>query len=1397
MAITKTDIAKLYIGIFDRMPDGESLENYYNIAVNQSEEAAVESMIEHAKAYPDLYPDIARFNPANAESVEAVINDIYKIVFNKDKTIDPDGIKYWTNEIVNGNMTLSQALVTIKNAAAQYLTSDNYADKAAAQAFENKAEVALYTAEKYKSDDLNEDGKVDYSKFKNIIELITHDELSVKTAKKAVDNISTFDLTLNPENVTATYTDDLIKADVVQNAKGEIVNTLSTGDVINGLEGTDTLYAKVLGEQESSDDSENREINPVTKNVEIAKFQTVGANPVTIDAGEMDSVKEYWDVNSDFNSSLTIRDIRLGSLETTKDLTFELQNVDYNHNFTATLDSQSFIPPKAETVNSKIDIKVADASPNVDPNKPLENVKLTVSFEYNNQNYTLTVTSPDGTYNGLKTALSEALEDAGLTNLVVEEGSTFNELNGVQLSYEATEFFIVDKNGKEFDNVSGSLVGKSGSSGVFLYQVQPYQPEVINHLIETNLILDNVGRSSTAGDVVIGAMSNSDKGIEQFDIKVDRDSAINSLSTTNNKLQKIVISSLENKGDLEIAHIDNSILSSIKTNSLVIDATNFKGENLLLGGTNEIAFANSHVTDLKELDANIDSNVTVYFEIQAADNQADGINYKYTTGSGDDTINASIDGDNIDAYNESLTITTNGGDDEVTVKDQDLIHGVSYQTMNKLNNLTINVGSGDDDVNIKSYKQFNINLNSGDDFIEVDADNNIGTASQWTVFNASQKEGDIDNIVVHKEADNNTDDNSTTDSTIYIDKNNKLVLNLTLDGFEYKKTLSTSKDYKDYDINKEIKSLIESDDFLSDVLKVQEGSGTELIITSKVDGKHTLSINLQEVDSDDNVKDSVLLVNSIESGDNTPIVNNKNYSSIIAGSGDDVLVLDSNAASSNVIDLTSSFDTIKVLNFDKAYHTLKLAKNGYQAITFTNNSDAKFKNITADVVKQAINGEKDYSNLTSSNLSSVTDSTDEAFTKTLLIENGDNPGEFKVFNISSPKDDNSKVESVTYLGTIDFGNELTASDISDNIVFGTDANKDDRSDLMKVSDDFDSNAVWLSKYDKTTIDNVSYVEDNIVVLPETNITFKAAYDDNDTTINITDDVTATLDSSVSLTNLANANSLKIKNYDADGDSLVFTIDNGSSTVNDGSTLNFTNYSFDGQGYIKVKTTVAGTVTFTSTNLNDDVALDIKGTDNSADTIVLENLTNTNHKIDLTETNQAVDTVVFGLVTLDTANKKLINKTGMSTIKGLTSNNTDDKLDFSVVDSANGLGGKIADDDGNGNPNNITTDNDLSDGTADLAGKMALIKKSNGVLTADDITATANTDNKVTVGDNGAAIIIVYSDDNDTKGNVYVVADVDSGSGQDYKVDQIGVIDGLKYGDIDNSTYQNDVLTLAT
>ena len=1135
-------VAEYYQAAFNRAPDQEGF-TFWTSKLDDGTYTPATLLNEFLNGdYAEveaLYPD----TQTSSEKIEAFYVNVF------DRASDTDGLAFWIEQLDATSETevLAAMLAEAKN---------NTVDAATLQAKLDAAEATLDTTV--------------------VVPEPTEPEVPGDS----------FALTDGRDTVTGTDGNDTFYALAGQNQNGAIANAFATGDVIDGGAGSqDTLEASLVTDGTVADGA-TLSINGRTTNLEIAKFEVLDKD-VEVDAGRMDSVKQFWSDNSD--EDLVINDVRLGSkLSITKDITFGMKDVDQDAGLKAAFETQSLVNAADSKINSQVLIRVADVSTETNAT-PVANVDITIGFTLGATAYVLeNVQSADGTYAGLKAAIEAALTAKGLTGLTVEFGASYTDVtaagNTVNLPFTAQEILITDPEGKAFSGVTFEYKAIESIADQFLVvgNASAVDPTSTSSTIETNLILDNAGRGSTAGDVMIGGMSNSNEAIETMNLSVDRDSKIATLSSGYDMIdggadtvvafETIKVTSLDAKGDLTIGNI----LDTQK-----FDATSFVGENLTVTAN----AGNAHT------------------------------NYTYNTGTSNDTLNVNYNNPT-NLVDTGIAISTGAGKDVVTVNIADMTAN-DYSNSVKYGNFTISTGADNDTIKIKGNGDWTVDAGSGDDLIysdnsgdksvwTVNADNtayNPGTAATYTIdltgaaalitnpasviiggqsitldttaaLNDTAIAGQLNNETVTIDgvtydittvgtnitlaAQTNAASNpiitvaingtGATQPTVAVatptqpgtaetlavntsdlDANGKGVdailyeAKLTVafapkngvtdaaavaltNAFENTVTIATTNYIgNQVNINDAIKAAINDDAVLKTLLSVKDGPANSLIITSLIDGANVtndliISItpanytalttgnaalktgldNAYKLLNQDSTADlsagtnfadeatqfnTNSTANHVVTGTNANTVNSSN-NTFDLGTGDDILVLSTDASSTETIVFTGSdigdntvvhFVTAGADNLDfTSYLTSEVYVSGSTSTQSENlinislnataevvGNDVKiindfisvgtetFANLNASNLLAAIQntntGSADYAGITASTLDNAADTASLVGTtikSILMIENAANDGEYKIFELTA-SDATNEFTDATLLGSVDFGAELT------------------------------------------------------------------------------------------------------------------------------------------------------------------------------------------------------------------------------------------------------------------------------------------------------------------------------------------------------------------------------------
>lgn len=684
--------------------------------------------------------------------------------------------------------------------------------------------------------------------------VVAAEQYAVNNADNA--NIGTvvtdFVLTTGHDDVTGTAQDDNFVANLNANA-----NTLQSGDAINGGDGYDELVATLAQTPFS--------ITPTVKWVESISIQAQarasdsgdnnirGEGVVNVDFGRVQGVKVIENTNS--RADLIVEDVRILDSEKTKDITIVMRetdpgNVDYGVYF----DQNSLRNVSSST--SQINLRVLDTYAVAQGKAPLLDSPYG-SFTFY---YSLDGAAPvkavlasaamqtAQTFAEMKVALQAAADQLfGANQVAVELGSTYSVPDSVTgQSVQGTELVLSAKAAITFDTTgtgSGWLATETVPAVSGLYTSFNTDTSKSTELVTSTIVLDDVGRGSTGGDLVVGGLSvgetSTSKGVGRFEITVEDNSKLRSIESTNNFLQEVTIKN-GNTTRVDNAYNDNVKNSGNLTVNGDVAPQDFAGDNMLPGAVNHgNAFG---FTDVRLIDG---SAMTGKFEFTAgltaaalgkylnlvdtAAPAADNIAVAYSGGSNNDTISVNIDAtvaasnSNINPGREDFTfaIQGNGGNDAITVAIGSLsgFNEDWYANQKLNNNVTIDGGAGNDTIRKPGAGDANIWGGAGNDVVYAE---NTGGMITW-VLNA------VDNDL----ADLRSSDN--TSHELY-----KAKVEVTFEGITVSAAIaSTNYKSSDLQINQAIKAAINGDAVLSKLLVAQDGPANSLVVKSLIDGEYT------------------------------------------------------------------------------------------------------------------------------------------------------------------------------------------------------------------------------------------------------------------------------------------------------------------------------------------------------------------------------------------------------------------------------------------------------------------------------------------------------------------------------------------------------------------------------
>lgn len=652
---------------------------------------------------------------------------------------------------------------------------------------------------------------------------ILMDAIAGVTADTDVEAFVFANLTAESDVIFGDAQDNIFEANLAASGFGGSVDTLQSDDYINGGAGFDTLNVTLANTPFG--------ITPETDSVEAIYVRsqsddgnddsdndTGDNNKNTIDAQDLNGMSQFW--NSDSRASLEIEDIRNNSHETT--IAWQSADSGEDMDYEVYFNSPNITAPDADASGSQLFLEILDldsAAADTGPlaNNPYVGVVITVGGE----EVSIVGEDPITTsYDDLIAGLNASLAAQGLDSIVAEAGVEFQKFNSDdgQL-YTGTTIVLTNSGSEELGSVGWTTGGDILPADTNIHtSITDEAPTAGQYLTQTNIILDDVGRGSKSGDMLVGNMSTGDhsdsQGIQQFNVTVDRDSWLNTLSTTNNGLEVINVVNTGANGSLTIDNGEGAGIQDVR----VFDASAMTGDVTLAADLNDDIVAKYlNLTD-DAADGTADNSEENY--ITVVDKE-----FSYDMGAGDDSLDINVEGQAIAHEDFVLNIEGNGGDDSITTSFG--MNAGEYADHAVLGNLSIDAGAGDDTVTTGGIGNVVIAAGAGNDTVYTD---NSGNKATWEL--QEQIAAPLsDPSILYKSTITvtyNGGSGGVIGDAIAAEADN---------GFESTVTVETSGYLgNEQNVNQAIKKAINEDAVLSKLLLAEDGPSNSLVITSLVDG---------------------------------------------------------------------------------------------------------------------------------------------------------------------------------------------------------------------------------------------------------------------------------------------------------------------------------------------------------------------------------------------------------------------------------------------------------------------------------------------------------------------------------------------------------------------------------
>lgn len=955
ISTARLDIAKVYIAAFNRAPDASGLDFWTKAYLTTAKEdiAVIANGFASSAEYANKYPTFL----TNTEYVAAIYTNVFgRTVDTVGSAYWTSALDAGTLT----KATLLNALVkaATTNNSADGMRLNNMADfgvYAAVNGLSSTAtnsqlititsDSATLTAAKAAVGSVNTSYSLTTGA--DVVAGTINDDTFTANLSGNSSTLNSGDKIYGGANTTAnTFSSGEVVGDVLSATLGGDSNFAITA-ITNGIE---TVSIRSQSTDANGNSGENNVSNHVTgQGITVDAQDMVGVQTWENTDSRADlTIEDIRILNGEITKDITIawRNADSGSTATTNDLNGNSNGSSTNTNATVTNDETDyrvyFSPESLRNVSSStsaVTIRVADDQNDITtPTTPLKSVYLDITgLTYNGVSYNLgKIYSTDGTYAGLVTALNTAFAAKGLTGLSAALGSEFNsiESGGTTRAVLGTNLDVVITGLK--DKMLWS-VAKEGVTQNNTSSDQVINSSTSSDLITSKIILDNVGRESEAGILEVGSMSTR-SGVEKFEVYVDSNgdnsfastasgSWVSSMRSTNNILQEIEVKTQVNTTTTRAA--SNVRTVDIGTNSTDV-ATNPDylyigsgmdpvGNNLTSLRFQPVLLNTDGITDVRVFDASamtgelkLGASITsesIRKYMNTIDNTTsptasnisaayDQTAFKYTAGSGNDTMNIELDGavaasrSTIVSGREDFTFSVEGGAGNDIIQLQ-LVDGLAgngqnwYSNQDYNNNITVSGGAGDDIIMTPGAGDVNISGGAGADIIYADNTGRL-TATVALVSNdgvLSFLDASRTSTTTREEStatsyDTLTSDNTSLDATyltatttgtlatyvfnaddtagrngLYLDDlrgyapssatgvNGYVTVNYK--GLTSKVYLgssnaaSTNQTISDLDVNQAIKKAINDDATLSALLTANDGAGRTLVVSSKIDGSDT------------------------------------------------------------------------------------------------------------------------------------------------------------------------------------------------------------------------------------------------------------------------------------------------------------------------------------------------------------------------------------------------------------------------------------------------------------------------------------------------------------------------------------------------------------------------------
>ena len=669
-----------------------------------------------------------------------------------------------------------------------------------------------------------------------------------------------FELTKAIDKVLGTAGNDTIVSEAY---------TLHDADKIDGGGGTDTLsiFAKT---------SDSSIIAPITTSVENIKIQgqfltnnTSDNNLNSADRVQLDVHRTVGVNNWESNNSretVVVEDVRILDSQITKDITITFRESDPGHvDYGVYFDQNSL----RNASSSGLVLQVLDTGATANGSPPLLNADVQgflFTYKDNKTNLSASASLESDAINAATTfaqlrdafqAEADAKLGGGLVtvslgaNFTITDPLSNKSVTGTNIVLKVVGDYTVTPTGwtKKGTTPAGSNIYTN-------YSTETNSTE----LVTSKVVLDDVGRGSHGGDLVVGGLSVGDtstsKGVQRFEITVEDNSKLTSIASTNNTLREVTI---VNGTTTRVNNAYNDNVKDAANLTVKEYETSATGEFDLPGqGSSVAGFTDVRLIDASAFKGKLDisaaitgASVAKYLTLTdgVADYTADNVAFAYSGGSNADTLDVRVNNQYVSAASMpslsdredfGLTINGNAGNDKITVR-----HVDNFSAENRnINVIRVNGGEGNDTITSTGEGNITVDGGIGDDVVYLNqSEANAFANSSWTTAPGFNTPNGFNKFLYGGQLTVSFAPSNGVTAAALADALS--AANFT-NGYEVTVGIPTGANatLNQFYLNQAIKNAINNNAVLNKLLKAEDMPGTQLKITSLIDGAQNLAEDL-------------------------------------------------------------------------------------------------------------------------------------------------------------------------------------------------------------------------------------------------------------------------------------------------------------------------------------------------------------------------------------------------------------------------------------------------------------------------------------------------------------------------------------------------------------------------